>query len=155
MRGAAEGRWFLVSSRLSCPQTTLASAPHREAELAIPDLGTIMLPLLRLAADGSEQTLTSSVETLASEFALTPDERSQLNPSRLARTFYNRVAWAAMYLRAADLIRPTGRGRFTLTHRGATVLEVPPERVDIRYLGRFPEFRAFRATGHRPRARAS
>lgn len=123
--------------------------------MAIPNLGTIMLPLLRLAADGSEHTLTASVEMLASEFALTLDERSQLNPSRLARTFYNRVAWAATYLRAADLIRPTGRGRFTLTLRGATVLEARPERVDIGYLGRFPEFRAFRATGHSPRARAS
>jgi len=123
--------------------------------MAIPDLGTIMLPLLRLAADGSEQSLTASVDALASEFALTPDERSQLNPSRLARTFYNRVAWAATYLRAAALIRPTGRGRYTLTPRGATVLEARPGRVDIGYLGRFPEFKAFRAKGRGTGARAA
>jgi restriction system protein len=120
-------------------------------ELAIPDLGTIMLPLLRVAADGSEHTLTASVEILATEFALTPEERAQWNPSRLARTFYNRVAWAATYLRAADLIRPTGRGRFAITTRGAAVLAASPERVDIGFLGRFPEFKAFRAIGRTPR----
>jgi restriction system protein len=123
--------------------------------LAIPDLGTIMLPLLRVAADGSEHSLTASVEILASEFALTPDERAQWNPSRLARTFYNRVAWAATYLRAADLIRNTARGRFTLTPRGAAVLAAGPDRVDIGYLGRFPEFKAFRSIGRTPRRSAS
>ena len=123
--------------------------------MAIPDLGTIMLPLLQLAGDGTEHNLTASVDALASAFSLTADERSQLNPSRLARTFYNRVAWAATYLRAADLIRPTGRGRFTLTPRGAFVLESAPGRVDIGYLGRFAEFKAFRAKGRGAAVRAA
>ena len=113
--------------------------------MPIPTLQAIMLPLLRLAADGDERTLGVSVETLASAFELTPEERTQLNPSRLARTFYNRSAWALAYLRAARLIESTGRGRFRITERGSTVLADAPERVDITYLRtRYPEFRAVR-----------
>ena len=124
--------------------------------MAIPTLQSITLPLLRLAADGDERTLATCVELLATAFGLTPEERLQWNPSRLARTFYNRAAWALAYLRAARLVDGTGRGRFRITERGQAVLADEPERLDITYLGRYPEFRAVRNgapfRGQRPAA---
>ncbi|MDQ1323088.1 MAG: restriction system protein [Chloroflexota bacterium] len=102
--------------------------------MAIPDFQTLMLPLLRSAADGSEHTLAGSITSLATEFSLTQAELAQLNPSGRARTFYNRVAWASTYLRAGLLLESTGRGRFKITQRGSSVLAKDPNRIDIQYL---------------------
>lgn len=112
--------------------------------MAIPDFQTIMLPVLRLTADGAEHTLAASIATLADEFGLSADERAQLNPSGRARTFYNRVAWSSTYLRAALLLESTGRGRFRITERGRSVITQKPTRIDIPYLTQFPEFKASR-----------
>ena len=118
--------------------------------MAIPDFQSLMVPLLRLAADEGEHTLAGSVEALAAEFTLTPAELAQLNPSGRARTFYNRVAWASTYLRAALLLTSTGRGRFRITERGASVLVKGTERIDIAYLMQFPEFKASRGGSGKP-----
>jgi restriction system protein len=120
------------------------SHEHGKVAMAIPDFQSLMVPLLRLAADGAEHTLAESVAALASEFALSPVEQTQMNPSGRARTFYNRVAWASTYLRAALLLASTGRGRFRITERGSSVLSKEPERIDIPYLMQFEEFKSSR-----------
>ena len=58
--------------------------------MAIPDFQTLMLPVLRAAADG-EVRITDIVDRLADEFALSPDDRSHLLPSGRQTTFANRV----------------------------------------------------------------
>ena len=78
------------------------------------------------------------------EFSLTPAELAQMNSAGRSRTFYNRVAWASTYLRAALLLDSTGRGRFRITERGKLVLAKDPKRIDIPYLMQFPEFKASR-----------
>jgi restriction system protein len=114
--------------------------------LAIPDFQSLMVPLLRLAADETEHSLAGSVEALAAEFSLTPTEIAQMNSAGRSRTLYNRVAWASTYLRAALLLTSTGRGRFRITERGSSVLAKGPKRIDIAYLMQFPEFKASRSS---------
>ncbi len=46
--------------------------------MAIPDYQTIMLPLLKFAADKEEHSLRESMDSLAQEFHLTKDERKEL-----------------------------------------------------------------------------
>jgi len=116
----------------------------------MPDFQSLMVPLLRLADDGAEHTLAGSVEALAAEFSLSPAEQAQLNPAGRARTFYNRVAWASSYLRAAVLLESTGRGRFKITERGASVLAKDPKRIDIQYLMQFPDYKASRGGSGKP-----
>ena len=41
--------------------------------MAIPDYQTVMLPLLKLAADGKEHKVREAIEDLADSFALTED----------------------------------------------------------------------------------
>lgn len=116
--------------------------------MPIPDFQTIMLPLLRLAGDGAEHNLSATVQAVADEFHLSTEERAQ----RLASgqtTIYNRVAWASSYLRYAELLTATARGRFQITQRGREVLAALPERIDIPYLLKFPEFKAFRESAGR------
>lgn len=120
--------------------------------MAIPDFQTIMLPLLRLAADGVEHSVREAAQTLANEFQLTNDEREQLVPSGQQRTFLNRVSWAVSYLKQATLLESPGRGRFRISDAGRSVLASPPDRITIRYLNeRFPAFKWFRTHGHRDR----
>jgi restriction system protein len=67
--------------------------------MAIPDYQTIMLPFLRLLADGSEHTLPEVTESLAVEFNLTEAERNELLPIGNQEIMRNRVGWARTYLK--------------------------------------------------------
>jgi restriction system protein len=59
-------------------------------------------------------------------------------------SFANRAAWAKVYLTQAGLFASPKRGHFSLSQRGAEVLRNPPQRIDIKFLERFPEFIEFR-----------
>ncbi|HYG89564.1 MAG TPA: restriction endonuclease [Azospirillum sp.] len=111
--------------------------------MTIPDFQTLMLPVLRAAADG-EVRITDIVERLADEFALSPEDRSHLLPSGRQTTFANRVHWAKSYLGKARLVELTRRAHFRITDRGREVLAAPPDRIDIKFLTRFPDFQRFR-----------
>lgn len=114
--------------------------------MAIPDFQTIMLPLLRLSADGGEHSVREATEKLATEFGLTDAEREQLVPSGQQRTFSNRVSWAVSYLKQASLLESPGRGLFRIGEAGRNLLASPPDRITIRYLSEhFPAFQEFRA----------
>lgn len=113
--------------------------------MPIPDFQSLMLPLLKLAADGSEHTIGEAVESLAKEFKLTDEERRHLLPSGTQATFDNRVHWARSHLKQAGLLTNPGRGKFQLSEAGKGVLANPPSKVDIRFLSQFEPFRAFRS----------
>lgn len=117
--------------------------------MPIPDFQTIMLPLLRLCGDGKEHTNKDAVEFLAAEFGLTSDERKALLPSGSQRVFDNRVAWARAYLKVALLTENTRRGIFRITERGRKVLEEAPEKLNLAYLRRFPEYAENRVSQQR------
>lgn len=102
-----------------------------------------MLPVLRIAATG-EVKISDVVENLADEFALSAEDRSHLLPSGKQTTFANRVHWAKSYLGKAGLVELTKRAHFLITDQGRQVLAAPPERLDIKYLNRFPSFQQFR-----------
>lgn len=102
-----------------------------------------MLPVLRIAADG-EVRISDVVERLAVEYALSQDDRSHLLPSGKQTTFANRVHWAKSHLGKAGLVELTRRAHFRITEQGRQVLAERPERIDIKYLNRFPSFRKFR-----------
>ncbi|MGI6416026.1 MAG: restriction endonuclease [Thermoguttaceae bacterium] len=118
--------------------------------MAIPDFQSMMLPLLRFAADGAEHSVAESRSPLGDQFGLTDDERAELLPSGQQSRFNNRVAWAKVYLERAGLVAKTRRGHFKITPRGTEVLADPPERIDISFLKRFPEFDDFRAKPTEP-----
>ena len=110
--------------------------------MTIPDYQTLMLPVLRLAADG-ETRVPEIEERLASEFGLTLDERNQLLPSGRQRVLHNRVHWAKFCMSKAGLITSPRRGRFVATEAGRLLLASNPERIDVERLLEFPSFREF------------
>jgi len=112
--------------------------------MPIPDYQTLMLPLLKLAGDGTVHSKRDVVPELALQFGLSEAEQKELLPSGKQEVFDNRVGWARSYLKMALLIEYVQRGQFRITDRGKQVLAENPKRIDNALLGRFPEFLEFK-----------
>lgn len=115
--------------------------------MPIPDYQTLMLPLLRLAGDGTEHPFREAVDRLADEFSLTDDERAELLPSGTAHVFGSRVGWTRSYLKQAGLLDAPKRGVLRITAEGKALLGKGPARIDNNLLNQYESFRAFRARG--------
>jgi restriction system protein len=110
--------------------------------MAIPGVEAFMLPILELAGDGKEHSISEAREILAKRFKITEKDLRELLPSGPPR-YNTRVAWAKTYLEHAGLLQATKRGHFIITERGSEVLQTKPPRVDIKFLDRYPEFCVF------------
>lgn len=108
--------------------------------MAIPDFQSIMLPLLKLCADGQEHTNREAIDALAQNFGLSEEEQKQLLPSGQQCVFDNRVAWARAHMKMAGLVENTRRGIFRITQRGSNLLEKSPPEINLRILREFPEY---------------
>ncbi|MEA3419780.1 MAG: restriction endonuclease [Campylobacterota bacterium] len=112
--------------------------------MAIPDYQTLMLPVLKLAADGKDHKFSQAVEELADEFNLSTEERNELLPSGSQAVFNNRVGWARSYLKQAGLLVSPKRGFFTIAQKGKELLATNPDKIDIAVLEQYPGFIEFK-----------
>lgn len=109
----------------------------------IPDYQSVMLPLLRLVADGKEHRYRDLIEKLAAEFALTDEERKELLASGSQAVFDNRVGWAKTYLKKAGLLDSPKRATVVITDLGRQTLAKNPGQISAKYLRQFPAFLEF------------
>lgn len=115
--------------------------------MPIPDYQKLMLPLLKLLANGQELHFSPLVNILSDEFNLSDEERKQLLPSGQMTTIKSRSGWARTYLKKAGLIEQPKRGYVKITARGLGVLEKNLAQIDNKFLEQYPEFIAFRDAG--------
>lgn len=108
----------------------------------IPDYQSIMLPLLQLVSDNQEHKFRNLIEDLALKFNLTEIERKELLASG-SPIFNNRVGWATTYLKKAGLLESPKRAIFIITPLGLNALTENPDRIDAKYLRKFPSFLEF------------
>ena len=118
--------------------------------MAIPDYQTLMLPLLRLAQDQQEHKFRDTVDTLAQEFKLSDEERSELLPSGSQFVFSNRVGWARTYLKQAGLLNSPKRGFLRISQAGLELLKSNPAKVDNSTLENYPAFIEFKNRRREP-----
>jgi restriction endonuclease Mrr len=111
--------------------------------MPIPGYQALMLPVLRLLADGAEHTAGSAIEALSDELQLTSAEREQLVGSQRISLMASRVHWAMTYLAQAGLTDRPRRGVWRITSEGTRVLLTDPERIDHTVLERYEGFRSF------------
>lgn len=112
--------------------------------MPIPDFQSLMRPLLEAHADGREHLNRDLVAHLGEEFGLTEEDRRQMLPSGGARVFDNRIGWAKSHITQAGLLSAPRRAVSMITDRGREALRVYPERIDLRALNGFEEYREFR-----------
>ena len=92
-----------------------------------------MLPVLRLTGDGAQHPMAEMRERIAHELHLTSDELAEKLESG-NRLFANRLAWAGVYLKKAELLSPCGRGAYRITERGKTLLDGKPAKITLKTL---------------------
>ncbi|EEA96081.1 restriction endonuclease [Pseudovibrio sp. JE062] len=114
--------------------------------MTIPDYQTLMLPVLRLAANEAVRVV-DLVKPIATEFLLSDDDLEELLPSGKGKRLNNRIHWAKTYLSKAGLLENPSRGYFLATDEGHKVLVSSPERIDNAFLTRYEKFQEFRAGG--------
>lgn len=110
----------------------------------IPDYQSLMRPVLVCAAAG-ETRIGDTVDKVADQLVLTPEERAELLPSGKQTRFANRVNWAKAYLAKAGLVENTRRGYFRITPRGQAALDDAAATINNAYLDQFKEFQDFKA----------
>ena len=99
--------------------------------MPIPDIQSLMGPLLELAADGNIHVLSEAREQLAQKFKLTEEERSILPASGKGNPlFTNNVAWAAVNLGKLGYVTVPQAGQIMITEAGHQALgTLPPPTV--------------------------
>ncbi len=108
--------------------------------MGIPDFQTVMLPILEAIGDGQEHHIQQITQRVSDRFNLTDDERTQKLPSGQQTIIGNRVAWAKAHMKMAGLIDSPRRGYVKITTLGGETLNSRPERIDLRYLRKFPKY---------------
>jgi restriction system protein len=118
----------------------------------IPPFQEFMLPIVRLCHDAAPESIATKtfIQKLAVEFELTDADLSEILASGRQSRFENRVYWALVHLKQAGLIESAGRGLYRITGRGEELLRQAPNKIDIKLLSQFPEFRSFRKSKTRP-----
>lgn len=108
----------------------------------IPKYDKMILPFLKIIADGQEYNNSKIEDELSKVFNLTDQDRNTKHKSGV-RVVYDRISWAKSYMKQAKLIEVPERGIFNISTRGLEVLEEDVDLVDREYLMRYPEFRDF------------
>ena len=112
--------------------------------MAIPTFQDVMLPVLKLAADGQSQSVKMTVEQMEQDFHLTDEERQHRIPSGKQRTIYNRVQWAITHLKKAGLLESREkRGKYGITESGMMLLSENPQEINVTLLRGYTTYRDF------------
>ena len=107
--------------------------------MSIPDPQTLLLPVLRVLADGAEHEVEEIREHMKNQFGVTPSELAQKNKKGFV--FVNRVAWALAHLNMeagpmghAKEIALIRKGVYRITERGTAILKSDPPELGIKDL---------------------
>ena len=108
----------------------------------IPDIATMTLRVLQILGDGQEHTRQQLIGEVANHFQLTEEQRNQLIRTRMKKTIVeNRVDFASINLRKAELVFSPRKGVFLITELGKQLLKSPPTVINLTFLKKnYPVF---------------
>lgn len=110
--------------------------------MTIPTKDQLYLPILEYSKDGKEHKLKDTRLYLEEYFQLTPEEKAERLTSGQLK-FANRTGWARTHLKKAGLMETTRNGYAKITQEGLKVLKEKPEKLDDKYLQKYPTYRKF------------
>jgi len=97
----------------------------------------MMLPILEFCQTDKPITTGELSVMIADHFNLTDEDRAlTIAPGRLR--YKNRVAWAVGHLSDAGLLEKISDGEYKITNAGKDVLDSQPDKIDLKFLARFP-----------------
>lgn len=121
--------------------------------MPVADFQSLMLPVLRGVAD-DDISAADLRNRIAVELRLTEADLAEMLPSGRQTTFANRTAWANVFLQRAGLLEKVSRGVYRINSEGRHALAEHPERIDMRFLERYPAYVEWRqrSVGAKPTA---
>ncbi len=111
--------------------------------MPVPDFQSFFKPLLDIASDGTEHSMSEVRDQIAQAMGISEAQRSERLPSGTQSKFDNRVAWAKSYFIQARVLESTRRAHFRITDRGRELHREGLQRIDVHILNRYPEFVEF------------
>lgn len=111
--------------------------------MSVPEFQNFMLPILNIFKDKKEHTTKECKEAVIKCFNLGEDDIKELVPSGKQTLVENRVYWSLTYLKKSLLLESVCRGKYRITERGINLLKTNPERIDIKLLSQYKEYRIF------------
>ena len=111
--------------------------------MSVPEFQNFMLPILNVFNDKKIHTIKECKEMIIKYFLLTEDDVKEVVPSGKQTLVENRVYWSLTYLKKSLLIETITRGKYKITERGIDLLKTNPERIDIKLLSQYKEYRIF------------
>jgi restriction system protein len=112
--------------------------------MSVPGFQTFLRPVLDAYADDQEHRVRDVADRIGTSLGLSPSDMAEKIPSGEPR-FLNRIWWAHSYLKQAGLLESPRRGYYRLSALGqATVKQNLPQRIDMKWLERFPAYQEFR-----------
>jgi len=111
--------------------------------MALPAFPDVMKAILEICADRKPRVVERDLaDAVGDRLNVSVEDRAlKLRTGR--GHFANRVAWACSHLVQAGLLSRPGRGLVAITNAGLEVVRQKPDRVDRRYLIRFPPYAAW------------
>jgi len=114
--------------------------------MSVPDFQSFFKPILEIAADRNEHSLTETRSIIAKQMQLSDEDLKELLPSGTQTKFDNRIAWAKSYFIQAKILESSKRACFKITERGLELLKQNHNRIDIKILNQYPEFLEFHSS---------
>jgi restriction system protein len=111
--------------------------------MAIPKYDEMMLPILRILADGAEHPQRELADAIAKHFKLTPEECAERLPKVRATYLRHRLGWAGFRLRRAGLADSPRTGTLRITDEGRKFLAANPSQLLRGDLSQFPAWTSF------------
>lgn len=101
------------------------------------------MPVLRVFADGKPHGRKDVQDQVAQALQLDAESLSLLLADGRTPVHVNRSSWAVSYLHRAGALRRLNRGVYEITDRGRSLLARGQDKLTIRDLLEFEEFRKF------------
>ena len=111
--------------------------------MAVPKYDELMKPLLTAINDGKVHKIKNVGDVLAKQLNLSQSDLAEMLPSGRQTVFRNRIGWAKTYLKKAGLIESPERATVVITKAGKDTLRENPEKIDSKFLERYPSFMGF------------
>lgn len=108
--------------------------------MAVPKYDELMKPLLIAVQNGKEYKIKEIYAKLAQQLHLSAEDLAEMLPSGRQTVFKNRLGWAKTYLKKAGLLESPVHATIVITDAGKKVVADNPEKIDSKYLERFPSF---------------
>ncbi len=101
--------------------------------MPLPDLESVMLPLLRFMGDGKPHATGDAEAYLAEFFQFTPSKSDGKSGAKSPR-LRSRVTGATTQFKQASLVEPVSRGVYKITARGLELLANAPTTINLGFL---------------------